>query len=63
MSTEDYDIGYFEGLRAALLIWRGNLVTYENEEGIELQLKSESFFKELEAELQDAMRIRNECVK
>ena len=62
-SNEDYDIGYFEGLRAAFLIWRSNMITYVNGEGIELQLQSESFFEELQVELKIAKGIVNNWVK
>ena len=63
MSNEDYDIGYFEGLRAAFLIWRSNMITYVNGEGIELQIQSESFFEELQVELKIAKGIVNNWVK
>ena len=56
----EYNLGYFEGVRAALLIWRQNLVQYESDGVIELQLNSEKFFSELKAELETALALRNE---
>ena len=56
----EYNLGYFEGVRTALLIWRENLVQYESDGVVELQLNSEKFFTELEAELKTALALRDE---
>jgi hypothetical protein len=54
----EYNLGYFEGVRAALLIWRENLVQYESDGVVELQLNSEKFFIELKEELEKALALR-----
>ena len=60
MSEEfSYALGYYEGVRNALLIWTEYLVRYESDGVVEMQLNSEAFFEELEAELRDALRLRN----
>ena len=52
MSEEfSYDLGYYEGVRNALLIWTKHLVRYEHDGVVELQLNSEEFFTSLQAEL------------
>jgi hypothetical protein len=56
----EYNIGYFEGVRTAFLIWNQNLVRYESDGVVELQLNSEKFFTELEAELKSALALRDE---
>ena len=56
----EYNIGYFEGVRAAFLIWTRNLIQYESDGVVELQLNSEKFFTELEAELKSALAARDE---
>jgi len=58
--SEEYDLGYFEGVRMAFFIWTSNLVKYESDGVVEMQLNSEAFFKELEAELRDALRLRDQ---
>jgi hypothetical protein len=58
--NQEYDLGYFEGVRAAFFIWTSNLVRYESDGVVEMQLNSEAFFKELEAEMQDALRLKNQ---
>jgi hypothetical protein len=54
----EYNLGYFEGVRVALLIWRQNLVRYESDGVVELQLNSEKFFIELKEELEKALALR-----
>jgi len=56
----EYNLGYFEGVRAAFLIWNQNLVRYESDGVVELQLNSEKFFTELEVELKTALALRDE---
>jgi len=62
MSDADYHRGYFEGVRAVFLMWKSNLIQYEADGVVELQLQSDKFFKELEKELRDALQISNEEV-
>jgi hypothetical protein len=61
MSDADYHRGYFEGVRAVFLMWQKNLIQYEADEVVELQLQSEKFFKELNEELKVALRISNDA--
>jgi len=63
MSDADYHTGYFEGVRAVFLMWQRNLIQYEADGVVEMQLQSEKFFKELDKELRDALKIRNEAEK
>ena len=56
----EYNLGYFEGVRAVFLIWNQNLVRYESDGVVELQLNSEKFFTELEVELKTALALRDE---
>jgi len=58
--NSEYNIGYFEGVRAAFLIWNQNLVRYESDGVVELQLNSEKFFTELEAK--DDLLLFSMCV-
>ena len=52
MSEEfSYALGYYEGVRNALLFLTEYLVRYESDGVVELQLNSEEFFTALQAEL------------
>jgi hypothetical protein len=56
---EQYDLGYFEGVRNVFMLWQRCLVRYEAEGAVELQLNSELFLAEMTKELEEA----NTCLE
>jgi len=57
---DEYDLGYFEGIRAAVLIYNKHLKQVTTSAtGIELQLQSEEFVTELYLELKEAKELRD----
>tara|TARA_R110001606_G_scaffold345904_1_gene494801 strand:- start:598 stop:780 length:183 start_codon:yes stop_codon:yes gene_type:complete len=56
----EYDLGYFEGIRAVALMYNRHLKQVTTSAtGIELQLQSEEFVTELYLELKEAKELRD----
>ena len=56
----EYDIGYFEGVRAVAMIYQKCLKRIQHDHNtIELQLDSEGFVTELSHELKEAKELRD----
>ena len=55
----EYDLGYFEGVRSVFLIYHSCLTRFEHDGVIELQLNSEMFIEELGKELKAAKKLRD----
>jgi len=55
----EYDLGYFEGVRSVFLIYHSCLTKFEHDDIIELQLNSELFISALKRELEEAKKLRD----
>jgi len=60
---EQYDLGYFEGVRNMFMLWQRCLVRYEADGSVELQLNSELFLAEMTKELEEANKLLEETRK
>lgn len=57
--TDEYDLGYFEGLREAALMYNRNLIPQKYKNAVMLELQSENFVSELAIALKEAKELRD----
>jgi len=59
--NEEYNLGYFEGVRAICLMWHSHLLEIKHEDGtLEMQLQSEEFVIAMTDEMKNALKLRDE---
>jgi len=59
--NEEYNLGYFEGVRAIFLMWQNHLLEIKHEDGtLEMQLQSVEFVIAMTDEMKEALKLRDE---